>query len=279
MPSDAEILQAIAATEVERLQRLQTLYNSNTAGPIAAPAPTGVLPAQPIGPDFVDGWWTRAKKWPMHPGRIGGSIVPWSIVAHTTDMPPEDWGALIAALQRDRGAGNGATFYIGRTPEDGCLQTCPINRNANHAGGPQHGVYQDKTGKQYHPNLVSVGIETHNAGMLHLIGGLWRFVEDGKIHGAPFAVEDVELDPSVPGRAYHKPTQYQLDTFDALVRALNWAMPPMPDGVVVRSLYERPAAWAAPASARLVGHTDLDARNRSDPWRLMMAHVRQLGAL
>ena len=145
------------ANALEASQRLQQLFVSLTAGP-AQEFPTAATVAAPTppapSPMWVDGWYAKARRIKTHPGRIGGAIRPFAIVQHTTDMLEAEWDALIAALEREPGAGNAFTFGIGRTPEQGLIQVCSVFSNANHAGGPTHGNFV-ANGKLVHPNLAS----------------------------------------------------------------------------------------------------------------------------
>jgi hypothetical protein len=79
------------------------------------------------------GWWRGARRQPAHPGRVGGRCTPWAVVVHTTDMAPGTWDGLMRRLQRDAGRGAGAHFWLGRTPEQGLVQSVAVDRNANHA--------------------------------------------------------------------------------------------------------------------------------------------------
>jgi N-acetyl-anhydromuramyl-L-alanine amidase AmpD len=219
---------------------------------------------------WTNGWWLNAKQLPANPGRIGGAIRPWAVVVHTTDMLPRSFAALNDAWQTKKGAGNAAHFNIGRTPSEGVVQLVPITRNANHAGGAGHGWFHTSQ-RNYHPNLVSVGIELHNAGGLRLVDKQWRWGErvSGKGWmpiGPAFDPADVEIDPVHPLRGWHRFTAWQLEQLDKLLTSLETVLEKMPDGVTCVSAPESAPAWAEVKSARVVGHVDLDAANRSDPW-------------
>lgn len=227
---------------------------------------------------WVDGWWANARRTPAHRSRVGGGIVPFAAVVHTTDMHPDSWAALVRAYTTVP-APNAATFGIGRTIEDGVVQFASVFTNANHAGGAGHGVFLDARGQQYHPNLASVGIEIHNAGGLRLVAGIWRWGEslNGKPwapFGAPIPPIDVVPDPARPGRGWHRPSSYQLAMLDRLRSDLNLVLAPAPTGLraVCRGKESVPL-WAQPVDARTSGHVSLDPDHRSDPWPLIMAHV------
>lgn len=262
--ADVKLLEATAATEIDRMQRIAKLGNRGTAGPESHPGVVDVT--HPPSPRWDHGWWTQAIRKPAHVGRVGGPISAFSLVVHTTDMLPEEWAALVHAWTERSGDGACAHFLIGRDDHDGVIQFVPTLRNGNHAGGPTHGVYVDGTGRTWHPNTAAIGVELHCAGGVRRIAGQWRLVEGGKAHGAPLPDADVIPDPHHADRGWHKITDYQYERLAALRADLELVMAPMPAGTVARSTHEAPAAWAKPASARCVGHTDLDAYARSDPW-------------
>lgn len=230
---------------------------------------------------WTSGWWSGARKVQLHPGRMGGIIMPFGAVVHSTDIHPDDWSGLLHGYATQPARGNAAHFGLGRTPEQGEIQWAPITRNANHAGGSSHGVYM-VNGVAYHPNLVTVSIEVHNAGGLRLVDGAWRWGESpgsGKPwvpHGAAFPVEDVEPDPIRPGRGWHKPTAYQLERLKTLLDELEQVLNPLPVGAKTEARgKEQVPKWGIPRTARRVGHVSLDPDNRSDPWPLIMAFVNQ----
>lgn len=255
---------AVVATELERMKRLAAIGDRGTAGPHDAPpaAPT----AHAAHPRFVDGWWSGAKRVDAHPGRIGGHIDPICAVLHATDMHPDDFAALVKHWRELAGDGACANFLFGRDATQGVLQLAPILRNGNHAGGPGHGVFTTG-GQSLHPNVASAGIEMHCAGgMLRFIGGLWRFVEDGKIHGAPIAADDVEPDPQRPGRGWHKYTPYQLEQWALLREDLDVVMRAAPSDLRAVSLGEQVPKWGVPKHARFSAHVSLDPEHRADVW-------------
>lgn len=230
--------------------------------------------------------WTALKAWtwhpaatrrPAHPGRIGTRINPWAIVLHTTDMLPDTFGALVNSWTTQKGKGQCAHFLIGRTPEQGLIQFAPIDRNANHAGGskeiepgkwvPDHGWFRTTKQLLIHPNLVSVGIEIHNAGQLRLIDGQWRSWDYGRKRpqGFPFDPADVEVDLRRKDRGWHKLTQYQHDTLTALLHALDARLAPVPDGISIETNGPQVHPWAKVTSVRIVGHVTLDPDRKTDP--------------
>ena len=223
---------------------------------------------------WTDGRYAPARRVDAHPGRVGGTIAPWAVVVHTTDMPPETFDALVSSWRTRPGAGDAAHFLIGRDETAGVVQFVPITLNANHAGGPTHGVFVDAKGTSYHPNLVAVGIELHCAGGVHYLGGEWRLLEDGKPSGLPIPDLDVILDPARPGRGWHKVTDYQYQQLEALLHELEYdGLAAAPLGVVAKSPFETPPAEAL-GVGRICGHWSLDAKSRNDPWTPTMAWLR-----
>lgn len=271
---DAQLaLSAFEATAEQVIARLATLGDFGTAGPAPEDHPTTTIAT--TAPSFVDGWWSEAHRVDAHPGRVGPPITPVCIVDHTTDMHPDDWDALVNSWRTRPGDGACAHFLIGRDEAHGVLQLVPITRNGNHAGGPGHGVYVDGGGGRYHPNVLAVGIEFHCAGgQLRLVNNEWRFVEDGKMHGAPIDAADVEINPARPFSGWHLLTPYQQDVRARLHAALDAAMRPMPEGLRAVSTGEAVPSWGVPRSTRFVGHVSLDPTHRSDPWPPGMRAIR-----
>lgn len=224
--------------------------------------------------NFKDGLCDAAKYLPACPARVGEAIDPMTVVAHTTDMPPETFDALLASWQKTPGKGDCAHFVIGRTPADGLVQLVPINRNANHAGGDHHG-WIIEGGKRWHPNEASVGIELHCAGRVELNHlGCWYSIEDGT-SGKPIPASDVIPDPDRPGRGWHCVTEWQYQTLEALITALLATMR-APHGVIEgRSPWQTPAPWAV-GSGRVLGHCSLDFLEREDPHQPTMQRIRAL---
>lgn len=223
---------------------------------------------------------------PAHPGRVGIAIHPFGSVVHTTDMLPGEHGALIAAWTARPGDGACAHFLIGRDEEQDVIQFIPINRNGNHAGGPPgHGVYRTESprgtppvahsGRDLHPNLVTVGIELHCAGGVRLIDGTWRLVEDGKAHGPALPAADVIPDPIRPGRGWHRVTGYQLQRLADLLDDLELVLAPVPEGCVKVAFGENPPAYAVLPSARIATHAELDPVHRADPWNEVSDWLRR----
>jgi hypothetical protein len=189
-------------------------------------------------------------------------------------MLPAEFAPLITAWTTTKGRGACAHFGIGRTPAEGVIQFVPINRNGNHMGGEGHGWFVDARGRQYHPNLVAVGIEIHCAGGVRLVDGHWRLVEGGVAHGAPLDPAEVTSDPSHPGRGWHRVTDYQYERLTALLADLEPMLAPMPAGLHATS-HEAPPAWASlPTESRAWGHVCVDAEHRSDPWPPTMQWLR-----
>lgn len=222
---------------------------------------------------WTNGYYSGARRVDAHPGRVGGPIEPCAVVVHTTDMAPETFDALITAWRTKPGAGDCAHFVIGRDESEGVVQLVSVSKNANHAGGPTHGVFVDAKARVFHPNEISVGIELHCAGGVVNQGGEWRLLEGGRPTGAPISDLDVDPDPARTGRGWHKVTDYQYQQLDALLAELEAIMTTAPAGLVAKSPFQTPSAWAL-GSGRIVGHCSLDFYSRSDPWPMVMDHVR-----
>lgn len=223
---------------------------------------------------WADGRYAGARRVDAHPGRVGEPIVPWACVVHTTDEPPETWGGIMTRMRTEAGKGDGAHFWIGRDAAAGVIQSVPITRNANHAGGDWHGVFVDAAGNEYRPNHVAVGIELHCAGRVQRLGGMWRFIDGGKPSGAPISDLDVIPDRARAGYGWHKVTDYQLEQLELLLRELEYdGLADAPAGAVARSTFETPPAWGL-GIGRICGHISLDAKDRSDPWPQVMEFLR-----
>ena len=266
-------LAAVAATEIQRMQRLAAIGDSPTSGPSEPHDVPAVAVSAVPSPRWVDGWWAGAKRTPAHPGRVGGAITPWSTVVHTTDMLPEEWAALVAAWTTRAGEGACAHFLVGRDEAHGVVQFAPITRNGNHAGGPGHGVYV-VGGKQLHPNLVAVGIEIHCAGGVQLINGAWRLVEGGAAHGAVIPASDVAPDPARPGRGWHVVTEYQREQVTMILGDLETVLARAPAGATKLAFGETPPTYAVLPGARVATHAELDPVHRADPWPLTSAWLK-----
>jgi hypothetical protein len=271
-------------------QWLRDLLSKLTPGPLPAaerdtagppddehPIPDAtVVHAVNQSPAFVDGWWTRGgcQRTPANLGRIGPVIVPQRVVLHTTDMLGRA-RAIVDVWGRTRGAGNAATFLIGRDAADGVYQLAPITRNTNHAGGKKHGWFKTPTGHLVHPNTVTIGIEVHNGGALELRGMSWVHPDTGTV----IPRDQVYID--VRGRGWHKPTDWQLGVLNALLADLRDALLPaakdhpltyVPDGD--HSENGVPWAGAIPPGSWLVGHATLDPVNKTDPGPLLLQYAR-----
>ncbi len=236
-------------------------------------------------PTWDGGWWRGARRRPAHNGRVGGVIRPWLVVVHTTDVHPSDrtWAGMMDRVAGQAGEGNGAHFWIGRDAGQGTTQSVPVDRNANHAGGPggRHG-WLEVGGQRLHPNRVAIGIEVSSAGLVVQRGGRWyaRSSDADGITGAPLPDVDVEPDPRRPGYGWHKPTDYQLGELAAIFGA--FADCPLrvaaPAGwsIVAHTGDDRqgPTYGPPPADAPrvliggvpVVGHVTLDPRRKGDPW-------------
>jgi len=228
-----------------------------------------VVPA-PYAHEFVEGWWLGAKRFDIHPRRLGGAIHPWSTVVHTTDMIPGTMAPLLKRWRDVPGEGAGAHFLIGKqaagesdaVPTGGVVQMAPITRNGNHAGGPdqRHGWFKLVGGRLIHPNSVSVGIELDNAGRLVKRSSDWVHKDTGRV------VRDVFVDTH--GRGYERVTAYQFAMLDALLDALDNALPASPLGATVvpnGSYKDNGVPEASLPWVREVGHWTLDPTRKTDP--------------
>lgn len=242
-----------------------TLYASGeTIASLQRCTLNNALPPEQLMGVFSGGWWSLATRREAHAGRVGGAIAPFATVVHTTDMTPETWGGLIDRWQNQAGNGSCAHFAIGRSAAEGVVQLVPIDRNANHAGGDGHGSFVAGNDR-WHPNSVSVGIEIHCTGLVRLVGGQWRWVEDGAPQGLPLPASDVIVDPANAQRGWHVVTDYQYEQLGALLDGLDAALEPLPPGCVAESI-QAPPAYGQFASGREVGHVTLSPHRRGDPW-------------
>lgn len=220
------------------------------------------------------------KQRPAHSGRIGGTITPRAFVVHTTDMLPGTDTPLVKAWQRSAGAGNAAHLLIGRDPSIGVVQFVPLNRNANHAGGPSYGTIDGE-----HPNRCTIGIELSAAGMLKLgkdeKGDIhWVYDDNGNQrilfpHDSP----EVIVHPGNHNYGFQILSQYQIDTLRQVMYAItawNQFKPFKPDVKVTSGRGERPPSWATVTDPLVVGHITLDPSRKSDPGVSGMEFVRTI---
>jgi hypothetical protein len=213
-----------------------------------------------------DGWYAAAQRRPAHAGRIGGSIWPFGVVIHSTDCPPESFSSLVRSWTTTPGSGSCAHFLIGRTESDGLIQLVSIRRNANHAGGPSHGVWRRGGFSDQHPNLCSIGIELHLAGGVRQLDGGWRLWEDGRPVGALIPAAEVRPDPARAGRGWHLPSAYQLAVLGRLLDDLESVLAPVPRDAWPASSGELAPAYARGLGPRVTTHATLDPARRADPW-------------
>lgn len=254
---------------------------------------------------FNQGWWSLATRRDAHAGRIGGNINPFSTVVHTTDVVPEAWNGVVNRWTTEAGDRSCAHFTIGRDASQGVIQLVPINRNANHAGGDGAGHYVAGTQTYppnsvsvgielncagvlelvngqwrfmesdvpYGPvvppadvtlNAGSQTVGTFNGQRVKLINQQWRLVRK-EPRGLPIPEEDVVIHPTQPAKGWHRVTDYQYEQLDLLLRALESALNPMPEGCVAQSI-EPPPAYGIFPNGRVVGHVSLTAKRRGDPW-------------
>lgn len=229
------------------------------------------------------GEYGGATQIPAYAQRVGGSIAPRAAVIHTTDMMPRSWEALLRAWGQTIGGGACANFLLGRDPSQGLVQMVSILRNANHAGGNPHGWWVDehREGIRVHPNTIAVGIEVHSAGRLEWLSkDRAVFQEDHKTLGE-FSVATGEVHVDELGRPWHKLTEYQLETLEALLVALKpvlgdiGTLQPQANAAYVKDRSKWDTSYAVPAASSLVGHVSLDVINRSDPGPQGMAFINE----
>ncbi len=271
---------------VRRFQRSQLLKGDGIVGPKTWTALLNAAPAEmPPTPvkEFVDGWYTRARKFPIHPGRIGVEIDTEVTVVHTTDM----LGGMANLVKRwtlDRNNGVGAHFLLGRRaaapteieyekwPSAGLVQLVPVNRNGNHAGGG--GTFVSGSGAIVHPNRVSVGIEIDCAGHLGRRQANGTFVH--KDSGKVIPEADVYIDER--GVGWHRVTDYQFLVLDALLGALDAHQKPVRAGLHItpKGTYkDNGVVWGATMSCRVVGHVSLNPTGKTDPGPQVMKWLRE----
>lgn len=251
---------------------------------LAAEAATGGGELEDLDVGWDGGWWRGARRHDAHPGRVGGKCRPWAAVVHTTDMHPDTWKGLLTRLQRDAGKGNGAHFWIGRSAEQGIVQTVGLDRNANHAGGATYGrlvVGAGRAARELHPNAVTVGIEVHCAGAVIRQGGQWYAIDRSKDldgdgdrdvgpTGAPLPAVEVDLDPRRPGRGWHRPSAWQVERVAELLAAIGDypARAPVPATWSVKP-NGKAQSWAPNVvigGLPVLGHVTLDPADKLDPW-------------
>lgn len=237
---------------------------------------------------FSSGWYDGVKVVQANAGRVGVPIVPEAVVVHTTDMLPDAFNALLKAWSTSAGSGAAAHFILGRTPEQGLVQMIPITRNGNHAGGPTksgkvlHGWFVTKTGALIHPNLLSVGIEVHNAGALQWKPGsdyrIAQYVDNKRVL-AEFVDGDTFVDNF--GRPWHAATKYQLETLEQLLIDLHpvlkvSSVEPRADAAFIQDRSRWDTSYAVPTANTLVGHVSLDPINKTDPGPQLMTFINAL---
>lgn len=266
------------ATPAPEADERDVIPDWGTAGPLREHDPGSI---------DADGWYTRARRVDAHPGRIGGTIEPKTLVIHTTDMPEDTFDALVKSWAT-RGGGMytaAAHFIIGRTPAQGVVQMVGTGRNGNHAGGsrivdgksePFHGWYRLKDGKLVHPNLWAVGVELHNAGRLG------KRTVAGFVHpDSKRIIPDDEVFLDSHGVGWHKVTDYQLEELGLLIAAARAKLGKIPGGVTIvpnGSWTDNGVQWAQPSSTvQIVGHVTLDPTNKTDPGPQVLAWLNQLG--
>lgn len=237
--------------------------------------------------EFVDGWWKNARKMPMHPKRMGLAIAPKGAVVHSTDCMPGTMSGILNRWRDEVGAGNGATFMIGRHPPtmtsagitDGVVQMAPITRNSNHAGGKNgHGWLKASDGKMIHPNTFYVGIEVDNAGKLVKKDGKWIHKDSGGV------IADADVFVDAKGGGWHKYTDYQFEVLGKLLDAIDKSMGEVPAGltIVPNGTYRSNGVlWAdnwrtadGKPCIRWVSHVTLDPLNKTDAGPEMVAWMR-----
>lgn len=222
---------------------------------------------------FDNGYYLHAKWVGLNIGRLGGHIVPYVIVVHTTDTYPGGFKAIVRSWVDTDGAGNAATFMIGRSDEDGLVQFASIYRNSNHAGGVKHGWFVGRADNTIHPNSISVGIEIDNAGKLVKHDGHYMHKDSGKL------IPDEDVYIHSDGSAWHKINQYQHEQLKFLIADLRQQFGPVEFGkyrIVPNGAYkDNQALWAVPQNNELVGHASLDPYNKSDPGPEIMGLINK----
>lgn len=238
----------------------------------------------------ADGWYRAAgvRVCELHPGRMGGEIEPKGAVVHTSDTMPGGMPNVLKRWHTIRDKGQGAHFWLGRRaptaaelldeewPSAGLVQMCPINRNGNHAGGPNgaHGrVITPDAPKGLHPNSHYVGIEVDAGGYLEKIGGIYRH----KVTQRVVAPEDVYIDER--GKPWHAITPYQFEVLGQLLDDLDREMP----GRFPAGSYIKPngthkmnyTTWAELPGVRFVGHVTLDPIRKRDPGPQLVNWMRE----
>jgi Putative peptidoglycan binding domain len=286
-------------TIIKALQRAAGLTDDGVVGPKTTAALDALLKevpgaekpepapaAKPGDKKFNDeGWYFGAKRWDVHPRRLGGAIKPAGVVDHTMDMAPGTMAALLRAWAKSPTTGAGAHFVLGRRPATadelvsleapgaGLVQIAPVYCNGNHAGGtPGHGWLQYPDGRKVHPNLKYIGIEIDCAGALQKNGGNYIHTSSGKI----IPREDVFIDDK--GRAWHKITDYQFEQIaklhDALEAEVLEAFPAGTKIVPNGSYSLNGVTWAVTPGVRFVGHVTLDPIRKRDPGYQFMAWLK-----
>lgn len=255
--------------------------NNLVADGVVGPKTWAAMAIQHVDQTWTpDGWYRDAIRKPIHAGRIGGTITPYTTVVHTTDMLPGTMPALLKKWTSEKGAGNAAHFLIGRKPNEsttewpdgGVVQMVPVFRNGNHAGGGGSFIVN---GKLVHPNTISVGIE------LDCAGRLGRRASDGKFYykNGSKLVEIPERDVIVDSRGigWHRVTDYQFQVLDTLLRDLDGMYTPaLTYGVSVtpKGTYkDNVVTWGA-ISGHIVGHVTLNPTDKTDPGPQVMDWLR-----
>lgn len=220
---------------------------------------------------FVDGKWSAVAPFKAaHPGRVGTTIVPRTLIVHTTDTYPGGYNAVVKSWTTAPGAGNGAHFLVGRDSVSGVTQFVSIFRNANHAGGKDCGGFKLPVGAVVHPNSCSVGVELDNAGRLVKAGADWVHPDTKK----KIPMADVFVDSR--GHGWHRVTDYQIGVLRVLWHDLKPVLlaNPWPAGTTVSHVggyTENGVPWAAVTNPILVGHCTTNPIQKTDPGPQVMA--------
>lgn len=258
------------------------------APPLPADAPVSVPAPMPVARAFDEhGWYKNARRCPLHAGRTGAEIEAKGVTVHTSDTMPGGMPNVLRRWHLERDKGQGAHFWLGRRaptaaelldeeyPSAGLAQMCPINRNGNHAGGPNgaHGWVLTPDGKKLHPNSHYVGIEVDAGGKLEKIGGLYRH----KVTQRVVAPEDVYTDER--GQHWHRITEYQFEVLGQLLDDLDREMPGrFPAGCTIKpngSHKLNYTTWAEMPGVRFVGHVTLDPIRKRDPGPQLIAWLKE----
>lgn len=235
----------------------------------------------------ISGYWPGARIVPAHPGRVGPTIKPTGGIIHTTDTLVGSMGAIVNSWAHNgpqiiNGVWHNtdcANMIIPARASDGPpVQMVPWDRNANHAGGLDHGMYTAPNGSAVHPNTCCFGIELEAPGRLRWIpdtvGGHWMHPDTGHV------IDPSQVFVDSSGHGWGLITPYQLDT---LAGVLGDLVPqlyiPGPGRITTTGTYAaNQVPWAAcPDSAIITGHASSNPVQKTDPGPQIMAWIAARG--